>query len=616
MPRRQNISNKQRKAELQLKRAVKRGEGPFSDSVSPEIQVIPDPNRRPKHTINSAIRERLCQQSSKKLESSFLKVTPEFLEATKLLASITPLPRPLSSNVAILSKSDIDLSGDDMALSCLKRPKWRFDMTKKEVEANEEGLFRKWLAETDSCISQWIMNEYGQGFLPESHSRGTHIYPYYYERNLEIWRQLWRVTEISHILIILLDSRCPALHFPPSLRSFLSSLNPPRPLIFALTKTDIVPESYISAWTRWFQAKYPSARVVSVRANSTAGTNATNEYSKLGIKHGPYIPEGDDGLSELVKAMQKSYEELMTPPEKIKDDPEKLQHWHATRMFATKINWNQVPSRIPQEDFKANDKYITIGLIGQPNVGKSSLLNALFGSHKVKASRTPGKTKHYQTLFWTPEIRLVDCPGLVFPQLVRMELQVLGGILPISRIPSIPACTHYALQLLPLEWIFQLKPASGESNANVDVDKRTWRDQKVTQQKHRTFQWTTMNVLTAFAVHKGWLTAKAGRPDINRAGNYILRSLAEGRIRWAFWPPEAEGVPITRDSGIWLGGGVVEVEGEEEEEEENDSAGDNDFDSSLSNDTELNEDSEGMEITLTSGRFEVLALNSIPDEVI
>ena len=34
------------------------------------------------------------------------------------------------------------------------------------------------------------------------------------------------------------------------------------------------------------------------------------------------------------------------------------------------------------------------------------------------------QTKHFQTLFWTPEIRLVDCPGLVFPSHVSMELQV------------------------------------------------------------------------------------------------------------------------------------------------------------------------------------------------
>ena len=47
------------------------------------------------------------------------------------------------------------------------------------------------------------------------------------------------------------------------------------------------------------------------------------------------------------------------------------------------------------------------------------------GVLKTRGSRQRSlfQTKHFQTLFWTPDVRLVDCPGLVMPNFVPMETQ-------------------------------------------------------------------------------------------------------------------------------------------------------------------------------------------------
>lgn len=60
-------------------------------------------------------------------------------------------------------------------------------------------------------------------------------------------------------------------------------------------------------------------------------------------------------------------------------------------------------------------------------------MNALKGKKIVSVSKTPGHTKHFQTIFLTPNVRLCDCPGLVFPSKVPKSLQVLMGSFPIAQ---------------------------------------------------------------------------------------------------------------------------------------------------------------------------------------
>jgi ribosome biogenesis GTPase A len=78
---------------------------------------------------------------------------------------------------------------------------------------------------------------------------------------------------------------------------------------------------------------------------------------------------------------------------------------------------------------------LTVGLVGYPNVGKSSTINSLLGEKKVSVSATPGKTKHFQTIHLSPDIVLCDCPGLVFPQFAVQKAElVCDGVLPVDQL--------------------------------------------------------------------------------------------------------------------------------------------------------------------------------------
>lgn len=77
---------------------------------------------------------------------------------------------------------------------------------------------------------------------------------------------------------------------------------------------------------------------------------------------------------------------------------------------------------------------LVVGLVGYPNVGKSSTINSLLGAKKVSVSSTPGKTKHFQTINLSPTLLLCDCPGLVFPQFSATKADLIcDGVMPIDQ---------------------------------------------------------------------------------------------------------------------------------------------------------------------------------------
>ena len=78
-------------------------------------------------------------------------------------------------------------------------------MNKKQVEKNEEGVFKKWIKETDEILQTWVTSQNNPESKDEESQSATElpfdgtssstdpsmpIAPPQYERNLEVWRQL------------------------------------------------------------------------------------------------------------------------------------------------------------------------------------------------------------------------------------------------------------------------------------------------------------------------------------------------------------------------------------------------------------------------------------------
>lgn len=109
-------------------------------------------------------------------------------------------------------------------------------------------------------------------------------------------------------------------------------------------------------------------------------------------------------------------------------------------------------------------------------------------------------------------------------------------VLPISQIPSLPACMHYAATVMPLETIFDIPPSADIVEQDKYADKRTWRGTRDTDTEgEKRVQWTAGMIMEGRALARGYrkalvfpgsvllirrtVTAKSGRPDGNRAAN-------------------------------------------------------------------------------------------------
>lgn len=301
---------------------------------------------------------------------------------------------------------------------------------------------------------------------------------------------------MSDILLLIVDARYPSAMMPPSLVIGVH----PKPVILVLNKIDLIPPPLALAWKSYFQERYSNVRVTFF--TSCPAYNLRNithydsglQFRKLRGKIS-MAREGALQIFETVKTMMEDKAQAVD----LKSWEEKIK------------NYTEEDSEVSAEVVEPDETlHLTLGMVGHPNVGKSSLINSLVGRRVVSVSKTPGHTKHFQTIFISPTVRLCDCPGLVFPSMVPRPFQVILGSYPIPQVREPYSVVQLLAERLDLPSLLKLEARE---------------------------KMTTYDICEAWAEKRGYVTARSNRPDVARAANHIMRMALEGRISLSLRPP-------------------------------------------------------------------------------
>ncbi|GBP18999.1 Nucleolar GTP-binding protein 2 [Eumeta japonica] len=162
-------------------------------------------------------------------------------------------------------------------------------------------------------------------------------------------------------------------------------------------------------------------------------------------------------------------------------------------------------------------KQISVGLIGYPNVGKSSIINTLRSKKVCKVAPIAGETKVWQYITLMRRIFLIDCPGIVYPSAETDTEKVLKGVVRVELVQS------------PADYI-------------EEVIKRVRKEYLIKTYKVDDWE-TATEFLEKMAARTGKLLKK-GEPDVNQVAKMVLNDWQRGKLPF-YIAPEGFEVPLS-----------------------------------------------------------------------
>ncbi|KAH7816107.1 putative nucleolar GTP-binding protein 2 [Monocercomonoides exilis] len=180
----------------------------------------------------------------------------------------------------------------------------------------------------------------------------------------------------------------------------------------------------------------------------------------------------------------------------------------------------------------SDKKHISVGLIGYPNVGKSSVINTLRKKAVCRVAPIPGETKVWQYVALTNGIFLIDCPGIVPPDSSDDDTQlVLKGVVRVENLKDASSHIPMVMEKVKKQYIDALYGISDYSTPNEFLEK--------------------------LAQKMGRLL-KGGEPDIDSVAKVVLADFQRGKIPYFVSPFKERLAAMQKSEGEEEEGGEKE----------------------------------------------------------
>ena len=230
----------------------------------------------------------------------------------------------------------------------------------------------------------------------------------------------------SDVVVQIVDARNPLLFWCEDLEAYVREVSPNKDNLLLVNKSDFLTESQREIWAQHFREKGIKAVFFSAlngeeldaireeeealyheeeerrlrEDSSNKDVDECDEESKDANTSDTNLDEYSKDLEKL--SLQAKEEESQNKPlpevvaNKENENPTSGQSEFVTSSrLLSRAELIEVFATVHKKEHILG-KCVTVGLVGYPNVGKSSTINCLLQEKRVSVSATPGKTKHFQ----------------------------------------------------------------------------------------------------------------------------------------------------------------------------------------------------------------------------